>query len=103
MHHNLIKEIIGLDKKSREKIADLIKKKENIDSDIKKETKKIEQDHLIEVKQSITSTKQKLEALVKEKQEKEFREYETILKDIKKQYSLSKDNWIKEISNACKK
>ncbi|MBU1093414.1 MAG: hypothetical protein KKH01_03015 [Firmicutes bacterium] len=101
MHHNIIKDTINLDKKAREQVSELTKKKEHLDEVIKAEAEKLHQTFLAEIKQKVQETQESLEAEIVEKKKIELQTYKNTLKNIQKQYEDNKDLWIEKIFNAC--
>jgi len=101
MHHNIIKDTINLDKKAREEVAKLIKKKEHLDELVGEESKKLHQSFVDEIKEKIRLTEEKYELEMTEKKKSELLTYKETLKKIQKQYEENKDLWVEEIFNAC--
>jgi len=103
MQHNLVKEIISLDKQARQKIDALKEKKENLGQVIKKEVNEIEHQLTLEIETKIKETKIGFEASINEKEKKELELFQETLKKIKDRYTDNKDLWIKDIYENCKK
>ncbi|MBN2299897.1 MAG: hypothetical protein JXC31_01790 [Acholeplasmataceae bacterium] len=101
MHHNIIKDTINLDKKARENVNELAKKKEHLDDLIKEETQKLHQSFLAEIEQKLKETRERYEQEVIESKKKELDNYKKTLKNIQKQYEDNKDLWIEQIFQAC--
>lgn len=101
MHHNIIKDTINLDKKAREEVSKLVKKKEQLDDLIKVESKKLHQSFIEEIKEKIKLTEEKYEDEMVEKKKSELHTYKETLKAIQKQYEENKELWIEEIYKAC--
>jgi V/A-type H+-transporting ATPase subunit G/H len=101
MHHNIIKDTINLDKKAREEVSEIVKKKEHLDELIKVESEKLHQSFIDEIKEKIKLTEEKYEFEMAEKKKSELLNYKETLKAIQKQYEENKELWIEEIFNAC--
>ena len=82
MHHNIIKDTINLDKKAREEVAKLIKKKEHLDELVGEESKKLHQSFVDEIKEKIRLTEEKYELEMTEKKKSELLTYKETLKKI---------------------
>lgn len=101
MHHNIIKDTINLDKKAREQVSELAKKKEHLDEVIKEQSEKLHQSFLAEIEQKLKETQESYEQEVLEKKKSELQTYKHTLKNIQKQYEDNKDLWIEQIYKAC--
>ncbi|MBU1141126.1 MAG: hypothetical protein KKG64_01240 [Firmicutes bacterium] len=101
MHHNIVKDTVNLDKKAREEVSKLVKKKEHLDEIIQIETEKLHQSFLAEIEETIKKTQQKYENEIQEKKKNELLTYKHTLNDIQKKYEDNKDLWIEQIYKAC--
>ncbi len=101
MAGSIIQETVALDKKAREKIADLEKEKFDLESKVREDTKDIHEKNKKEVEAKLKQARADYEKEIKDRQEKEVSYFEKHLKSMKDQFNAHKDEWIEEIFKAC--
>lgn len=101
MQGSIIKNTIQLDKEARIKIDELKKEKDHLDARLKAETIKLQKSYDQENKKIVDERKNAYHEEIEARQEKEKSTYDKTLKHIQKQYKENRDDWIKDIYEAC--
>lgn len=101
MPGSIIQETVALDKKAREKIANLEKEKFNLESKVREDTKDIQENNKKEVAAQLKKAKEDFENEIKERQEKELTYFDKHLKSMEDQFKEHKDDWVEEIYKSC--
>lgn len=100
---SIIKDTIMLDKKAREKISELELEKSQLDARVKEEAKFIEDAFKQSNKKKLAARKKAYQKEVKTREKNELKHFERNLETMNEQFEKNKEQWIKDIFEACTK